>query len=238
MRAPQWALVALCLVLPAISYRLGGSTLWIVHGVGVALAAALAVYLLHDDGILRGVFEYKPGDPALAMLAALGFYTATVGLVNVWLAPDELLRICGPHGAWVPRPDVHGISALGEWLRDRACAAYFRSAGVRGPLRGLAVVLIAAAEEVAWRGGVQQALSERLGSTRGWLAATALFGLAQLGTGNVPLALLALCGGFLWGGLYLWRGRLLPAVASHVVFSWALFYHNAPFLVRYETFHT
>jgi hypothetical protein len=83
---------------------------------------------------------------------------------------------------------------------------------------------------------VQQVLSERLGSVRGWVAASVLFGVAHLGTGNPVIALLAMVGGFLWGGLFLWRGRLLPAVLSHVVFSFALFYQNSPFLIRYETF--
>jgi hypothetical protein len=148
--------------------------------------------------------------------------------VNHWLAPEPYLHVCGPRGVWVPRHGAAGLARAAEWLRQRACEAHFRSAGLRGPLRAVAIVFIAAAEEVAWRGGVQQVLSERLGSLRGWVAASVLFGLAHLGTGNVAVGLLALAGGFLWGAIFLWRGRLLPAVLSHAVFSFALFYQNSP----------
>lgn len=236
MNAPRIALLALCVTLPAVSFRLGGTGLWIAEALGCALSAGLAVWLLHDDGLLRGAFQHKAGDPSIALLAALGFFAATVGVVNVWIAPEPYLHVCGPRGVWVPRPDPTGLARAAEWLRGEACAAHFRSVGLRGPLRAVAVAFIAAAEEVAWRGGVQQVLAERLGSVRGWLAAAALFALAQLATGNVAVAILALAGGLLWGGIFLWRGRLLPAVLSHVVFSFALFYQNSPFVVRYETF--
>jgi membrane protease YdiL (CAAX protease family) len=67
-------------------------------------------------------------------------------------------------------------------------------------------------------------MAERLGSTRGWLAASALYGAAHLGTGNPLIALLAFAGGLVWGGLYRYRGRLAPAMFSHAVFSYFLFY--------------
>jgi len=231
MNAPRVALLALCLLLPAASYHAGGATLWVVHAVGCALTAGLAVWLLHDDGLLRGAFEHKAGDPTLALLGALGFFGATVLIVNHWLAPEPVLHYCGPQGAFLPRRGVTGLTAAAEWLRVRACMAHFHSAGIRGPLRAVAIVFIAATEEIAWRGGVQQVLSERLGSTRGWVAASVLFGVAHLGTGNPVIALLAMTGGFLWGGIFLWRGRLLPAVLSHMVFSFALFYQNSPFVI-------
>lgn len=236
MNAPRIALLALCALLPAVTYRLGGVSLWAVEAAGCAVTAGLAAWLLHDDGLLRGAFQHKAGDPSIALLAALGFFGATVAAVNYWLAPEPYLHVCGPRGAWVPRPDAAGLARAAEWLRNQACAAHFRSSGLRGPLRALAIAFIAAAEEVAWRGGVQQVLAERLGSLRGWLAASALFGAAHLATGNVAVGLLALAGGLLWGGIFLWRGRLLPAVLSHAVFSFALFYQNSPFVIRYETF--
>jgi membrane protease YdiL (CAAX protease family) len=237
MNAPRVALLALCVLLPAVTFRLGGSTLWVVQAIGCAVTAGLAVWLLHDDGLLRGAFQHKAGDPTIALVAALCLFGATVLAVNHWLAPEPYLHVCGPRGVWVPRHGAAGLARAAEWLRQRACEAHFRSAGLRGPLRAVAIVLIAAAEEVAWRGGVQQVLSERLGSVRGWVAASVLFGLAHLGTGNAAVGLLALAGGFLWGAIFLWRGRLLPAVLSHAVFSFALFYQNSPFVIRYETFH-
>lgn len=237
MNVSRIVLLVLCMALPAVTWRLGGVSLWIGQAVGGLAAAGLALWFLYDDGLLRGAFQYKPGDPSIALLAALGFFGLVVLLVNHWLAPEPYLHVCGPRGVWMPRLGVAGLARVAEWFRGQACEAWFRSAGLRGPLRGPALLFLAATEEIAWRGGVQQLLSERLGSVRGWGATALLFGLAHLATGNVSIALLALVGGALWGGIFLWRGRLLPAIASHGVFSFALFHQNAPFVIRYETFH-
>ena len=39
---------------------------------------------------------------------------------------------------------------------------------------------------------------------------------------SVLLVLGALAGSVMWTGIYLRRGRLLPAVFSHALFSWAM----------------
>jgi hypothetical protein len=79
---------------------------------------------------------------------------------------------------------------------------------------------------------VQPMLSERLGTSRGWLTAAGLFVLAQLATGNVAVALLALPTGLLWAGLARYRGTLFPAILSHAVFSWFFFYNSSPLAMR------
>jgi hypothetical protein len=259
----RWIVFGLCMLAPAISFRLGGTTLWAVHGGACLVAAGLAVWLLHEDGVLRSVFEYKGGDATVAMVAAALVYLPVILALNYWIAPDEIthsLRICCPRGAWLPRSGLKGIEALGEYVRDRACFAYARSAGVRGVQRGASIVLIAAAEEIAWRVGMQRALAERFGRVKGWLYSAVLFGVAHGATGNVTVGLLALLVGFVSGGIYVLRapalssdddddngaptfgslylglGRVVPCVIAHCTFSWFFFYQNAPFVLQYQMF--
>lgn len=259
MSAHRWTILALCLLAPAVSYRLGGVGLWAVQGVACAIAAALSLWLLHDDGMLPAALQYRNADVTLGIVAAALVYGPIALLVQYWIAPPEagnVLRLCVARGAWIPRPDVHGLGVAAEWIRDRACAAFTRSAGVRGVARATLVLALAAVEEVAWRAGIQRMLAERFGRVRGWLATALLFALAQLGTGNAAVALLALPAGLVFGGLYvvaaapvsrsedddegaptfgtmhLGMGRLLPNIAAHCAFSWFFFHQSPLFAIR------
>ena len=233
MTPPRWILLALCAVLPALAWRLGGASLWYALVLGYGVAAALAAWALAQDDQLNAALVPRGGDASLGLLPAMVLFALVSFLVTRVLAPLPELRYFTPDGPWVGRADAHGFQALTEWLRERACAAMGRSAAIQGSARVAFVLAIAALEELAWRGGVQQGLAERLGSTRGWLLTSALYALAQLGTGNAAPALLALPCGLLWGAMYRFRGRLAPAILSHALFSWALFAHNSsPFVAR------
>ncbi len=232
MFAPRSLAVALCLLLPTVGYRLGGVHLWVALGVGYALAAGLAVYTLWQDGELRAALMPRAGDASFAVGGAAVLYFALTALVFYVLAPLQPMRICTMDGAWVVPPHPHGFAALTEHLRDKACLGYARSSAMRGLPRGILIALIAALEDLGWRGAVQPMLSERLGTSRGWIAAGVLFALAHVGTGNVAVALLALPTGLLWAGLARFRGTLFPAILSHVVFSWFFFYNSSPLVMR------
>lgn len=227
-------MLALVMALPAVFYRVGGVGLWGVGLAGYAVAAAVAMWALAQDDQLRAAMTPRQGDAALGLGTAMVFFVALTFAVTKVLAPRDALRLCAVDGAWFAQPLARGAGAALEWLRDHACMAVGRSSALRGSTRGLAVVLIAAAEEIAWRGGVQQLLSERLGSTRGWVVTSLLFALAELGTGNPVIALLALPLGFTWGALYRYRGRLAPALLSHVAFSWFFFANASPLVFSHN----
>ena len=233
MTPPRWFLLALCALVPAIAWRLGGPSLWYAHVLGYGAAAALAAWALAQDDQLKAALKPRSGDPSLGLLPALVLFGLVSFFVTRALAPLPELRVYTPDGAWVGRANAHGLQAAAEWLRAHALAAMGRGAAIQGGARVAFVLAIAALEELAWRGGVQQGLSERFGSTRGWLLASALYAVAQLGTLNPAPALLALPCGLLWGAMYRYRGGLAPSILSHAIFSWALFAHNSsPFLLR------
>ena len=231
MTAPRLVLLLAAILTPAVSYRLGGTNLWIANGLGAALAAACALYVLWQDGLLDDVIKPKGLDISTGFLAAALLYTTIALVWTRLIAPVDqlggLLRRCTLTGPVLPRLDPHGITAFWELVRLQTCRGYGTSLGLTGPMRGIAIVVIAMLEEIAWRGGVQQFLAEKLGTTRGWIAAAFLYSLAHLATGNVMLAALALIAGLVWGGLFRFRRRLAPGIFSHAVFSYFLF-HKLP----------
>jgi membrane protease YdiL (CAAX protease family) len=212
---------------PAIAFRIGGVGLWVVYGAAVALAAALAAWELHQDGVLSDVMKRQGFDLAIGLAVALGLLAAVTVVFNYWVAPASIgggiLRRCRVDGPLLPRLEPHGIERIAEWFRAQTCKGYGASLGIDLKYRAFVVFIVAALEEVAWRGGVQQLLSEKLGSTRGWLAASVLFAAVHALTPTPALGLLALPCGLAWGALYRYRGRLVPAVFSHAVFSMFLF---------------
>src|SRR5262249_33779359 len=97
---------------------------------------------------------------------------------------------------------------------------------------GGAIFLVAALEEIAWRGLVMHALSGWLGARRAWLLSAALYAGVHLPTlwllgdpvagWNPLVAAAALAGGIAWGYLVNRTGRLVPAIFSHALFTWAI----------------
>jgi membrane protease YdiL (CAAX protease family) len=92
--------------------------------------------------------------------------------------------------------------------------------GTIGLLIGL---VIGPGEELFWRGFLQRELEARLGRWTAYAAATALYGLVHVFTGNVMLVVAALAAGSVWGFLYLRFARLWPCVISHVAWDLAVF---------------
>ncbi len=103
---------------------------------------------------------------------------------------------------------------------------------VAPPYIGVAVLVIAAIEEIVWRGWVMRALRVAHGARTALVATTLLYGLAHVGTmvslhipGTRPNPLLvvaALGCGFVWGAMALRFERLGPSIFAHALFSWSV----------------
>lgn len=86
------------------------------------------------------------------------------------------------------------------------------------------LLLIGPAEELFWRGFIQQRLAERMSPTWAWIAATAVYTLIHLWSFNFMLIMAAMVAGGLWGLLYRLRPDWLPAlVVSHALWDVAAF---------------
>jgi membrane protease YdiL (CAAX protease family) len=96
----------------------------------------------------------------------------------------------------------------------------------------VAIIVMAAAEELVWRGLVTSLLEEKLGSRRAWVWAAVLYAFAHVPTLwalrdpiaglNPVLPAAALAAGLVWGFMAKRFGRLLPGIFSHVLFDWTV----------------
>ena len=82
----------------------------------------------------------------------------------------------------------------------------------------LLLFLIGPAEEIFWRGYIQERLSRRFSPNLGFLIATACYTLVHIASFNFMLIMASLVCGIAWGGLY----RLFPHRFSAIILSHAL----------------
>jgi uncharacterized protein len=137
----------------------------------------------------------RPRDVALG----IGIAAALYGMFQVG---DRAARAVMPNGA----EDIGEVYLL-------------RSLRPRGEIAARLAAVIGPAEELYWRGLVQEELTRRLGPARGAAAAAAIYGGAHLATGNPTLVGAAAVAGGAWSALAA-LGVPMPAlVVSHVVWD-------------------
>lgn len=101
---------------------------------------------------------------------------------------------------------------------DKA-ALYRQFYSLDGAWRCLALVPVAAAEEIVWRGLVQGALVAHLGTRRGVVATALIYAAVQLPVGAPLLLIAALWCGLVWGVLRAGLGHIAAPVAAHVAWD-------------------
>ena len=88
----------------------------------------------------------------------------------------------------------------------------------------LLLLLIGPAEEIFWRGYVQERMGKKWGLTRGYLIATACYTLVHLPSCNFMLVMASLVCGAAWGFLYRYfPDRFTGIVISHALWDAAVF---------------
>lgn len=179
----------------------------IVGGAYAVLGVATLIYL-HKKGRLREELAPRRLDVTLGALVALvlvlGAMVTELGLqqraIGGWMF-QLFLQLGDPRGT------------ASAWL-------------------GPAVFATALLEELVWRGFVMRRLAEAEGARRALWCSTLLYAMAHAGTvytlrdpnvGPNPLLVLAAAGcGLVWGLLAVRFDRLVPSLAAHAIFSWAV----------------
>lgn len=186
-------------------------------------------------------------------LWAVMFSPLTAAHVNFWCMMSlaaltlSLIAACGMRGlrqrlSFTPTNLALGVlMAAGLWLvfyigdmvsaylfdfaRPEVRAIYGIKAGVSPLLlTGLMLCLIGPAEEIYWRGCVQETISRRLGANAGFVAATVLYTAVHLPSCNFMLVMASLVAGGFWGLAYrLMPRRLAAIVISHALWDAAVF---------------
>lgn len=85
-------------------------------------------------------------------------------------------------------------------------------------LTGLMLLIIGPAEEIFWRGYIQNSLSRRWSPNIGFIVTTLIYGLVHLPKFNFMLIMAAFVAGFVWGLAY----RFFPEKFGAIVISHAL----------------
>jgi uncharacterized protein len=190
--------------------RAGTRSILLILGCPYVGLSALTCLWLYLRGELRERLGPAGGDVTKGFLLAAVLYGGAV-LANHLLTPKG-----SPREWWVIRAYLH--------VGDPTVATAW--------VVGLAVLVIAACEEVVWRGLVMGSLIKAHGRTRGWLLTTALYVAAYAPTitllrdefaGPNPLLVgTALVGGLVWGFIASRTGRLMPMVFAHALTTWAI----------------
>ena len=85
-------------------------------------------------------------------------------------------------------------------------------------LTALMLFLIGPAEEIFWRGYVQENLSKKWNANAGFVVTTLIYALVHAGSCNFMLTMAALVAGAAWGALY----RFFPKYFAAIIISHAL----------------
>jgi membrane protease YdiL (CAAX protease family) len=195
--------------------------LWIgVPTVLIAIAGALRAQS-NGDLYRRGSFDERGGAGWLNVRSG-DFTRGFAGAAVLFGAAYAFTKIVAPVG-----------SDRESWL-----ARLYLQLGDPSTLRKhvgfivIAIVIMAVAEELVWRGLVTSLLEERVGSRRAWVWAAVLYSLAHVPTLwalrdpvaglNPILPAAALGAGLVWGYMARRFERLLPGIFSHVLFDWTV----------------
>ncbi len=187
----------------------GTWTMWIALGSPYLALSAFAVFRFWKNGTLAERLKPRWGD------ISIGIVIAVILLFGSWGARALITPAGTDRHAWlfhvylqVGRPDIIQRSFVLTAV----------------------VLLIAASEELIWRGLVLDQLKARLGDRRAWLVTTGLYAAALVPTmftladpvaGPNPLLVVAALGcGLFWSFAASILGRLPPVIISHMVFTY------------------
>lgn len=148
--------------------------------------------------------------PGLQILAGIGI---AIALWGVFWVGDRISSLMFDFA----RPEVDAVYAMKTGLPSEIIAL-------------LLLLLIGPAEELFWRGYVQRTLTKHLtlntkhASALAFVATTLIYALVHIWSFNFMLVMAALVAGAVWGFLYSFNPKYLPAlVVSHALWDALVF---------------
>lgn len=185
-------------VAQAIAWRASAPmTTWMVLAGAWAAMLIASLFLLRREELLAESFRVVPGDISRGIggAAVAVMLIALAGFAGVRLMPtrifDELRTL------------IYVATAVKvEWHR------------------AVAIVGLAACEEIAFRGAVAAFLEERFGSARAPYAASALYVLSTVPSLRPSVILASIIVGGITAFLIARFQRLIIAIVAHAAFSW------------------
>lgn len=115
-------------------------------------------------------------------------------------------------------------SLIFDFAREQVDGIYALKEGKNTKLIALGLLFIMGpAEEIFWRGYVQQNFIDKYGEWKGFVFATLIYALVHIWSFNFMLVMAALVCGIFWGLMYRYNKNLVPLIISHVVWDAAVF---------------
>jgi membrane protease YdiL (CAAX protease family) len=164
--------------------------------------------------------------------AAVGLGIATLVLARPVIVP--LLRPSRPLLVWsvvatfVMVSATYGLYPMARQLSPdlgRAAGGLYAIFRAAGPLwiRWLLLPFIIVAEELIWRGAVQEALGRRVSPAAAVLLGAVAYAVAHAPEGSLLLIALALACGLFWSALRVTTRSLIPGLISHLIWDLLVF---------------
>lgn len=170
---------------------------WLVMAVTTAVLSAAGLWLQKDR--LREIYAFKPSHVLLGLASALILYAV------FWVGNLVSTQIF--HFA---RPEIAGIYSTREQASPLVIGL-------------LLLFWVGPAEEIFWRGFVQERLCGRYGRTGGYLAASLVYAAIHVFGFNFMLFMASLICGLFWGAMYLRYRSVWPGLISHAVWDVLIF---------------
>jgi membrane protease YdiL (CAAX protease family) len=177
--------------------------------------------LTHAVGVWAGVGGAAIGLGVAAVLLARPLLVTLLRPTAPLLATGVIVAVVMVAATYGLYPLLRGQSA-GFARAVGGLYTIFRAAGPRWAL-GTVLPLMIVAEELVWRGVVQEALSRRLSPAAAVLLTSAAYAAGHAPVGRPMLVALALACGLYWSLLRAWTGSLVPGLLSHLIWDFLVF---------------
>lgn len=170
---------------------------WLFMAMATAVLSAAGLWLQRDR--LREIYAFRPSHVLIGLASALVLYAV---FLAGNLVSTQIFQFAKPEIA-----DIYSTRAQASPLTI-----------------GLLLLLwIGPAEEIFWRGFVQERLYAKCGRTGGCIAASLIYAAVHVFGFNVMLFMASLVCGLFWGGLYLKYRSVWPGLISHAVWDVLIF---------------
>jgi uncharacterized protein len=170
---------------------------WLVMAMATAVLAGPGIRL--QKSRLREIYSFKGSHIAIGLLSA-GILYAVFWVGNV--VSSQLFQFA--------KPEIAGIYVTREQASPLAIGI-------------LLLLWVGPAEEIFWRGFVQERLYGRYGRTGGYLVASLVYAAIHVFGFNFMLFMASLICGLFWGAMYLRYGSVWPGLISHAVWDVMIF---------------
>ncbi len=176
-----------------LTFRINFSSFWLRLAFSVAVLLCLSL-IMRRRGLIHE-FKTTPKGLLVGIMVGIGLY---------------LLLLAG-------------YTLLEHFVAQSASEVYQLGVGLEPYLIALLLIFTSIGEEAYWRGLILHSLRERMGSIHAVVFSSLLYSSVHVWTMNIPLMLIALIAGLVWGLLYVKTRSLASASASHIVWTELIF---------------